>query len=298
MKHSFVKIASAFLFIAGAVVASAETLLERPGLVSTEWLAERIGDPGLRVIDARSSLKPYMQGHLPGAIYLNTETARISEGGVPATLLPAAEVAEIFGRLGIDNDHTVVIYSSAEENFAHAAYVAYLLDWLGHESIGVLDGGFEKWQVEDREITREFPSHPVATFAPKVDKSILKTAAEVERAAIEGAAVLLDARQPQQYQNGHIPAARSFFLARTLEGDEVKAWKSPAELRQLAKEAGADGSAPIITYCTSGREAAQIWFTLRHVAGFGEVASYHGSWIDWTSKGLPVGRGDPVGPGL
>lgn len=276
------------LFVTAAFTApvSAETLLAQPGLVSTEWVAEHLGHPDLRIIDARDSMGPYLQGHLPQAIYLNTETIRISEGGVPAVLLAPDQLAAIFGRIGIGNGHTVVVYSSGKEAFAHAAYIAYLFELLGHSAIGVMDGGIEKWMAEERPLAREFPSHELASFAPRFDSTLIQSARQVLQAIESDAAVLLDARPPSAFAAGHIPTARSFFLFETVNGTDVATWKSPAELRALATEAGADGKNPIITYCTSGRQSAQIWFTLRHVAGLPDVSSYHGSWIDWTAQGL------------
>ncbi|MEX2382811.1 MAG: sulfurtransferase [Opitutales bacterium] len=285
------KIFLTLLFAVLATTASGESLLQKPTLVSSDWLAEQIDHPEIRILDARSSLGPYMQGHIPGAIYLNTETLRISEGGVPASLLPPEALAEIFGKLGIGNQHTVVIYSSGEEAFAHAAYLAFVLEWLGHQSVGVLDGGFDKWNAEDRALTSDFPSLERAAFEPRADPALLKKAQDVKNVVSSQDAVLLDARPPQQFEAAHIPSARSFFLERTIEGDDVKTWKSPEDLRRLAAEVGVDGSTPIITYCTSGRQSAQIWFTLRHVAGLTNVSSYDGSWIDWTSKRLPTASG-------
>lgn len=274
--------------MAFALSAVGERLRDKPGLVTTEWLAAHTAHPELRIIDAREGLRSYIQGHIPGAIYLNTETLRISEGGVPAKLLPPDELAEIFARLGIGNRHTVVIYSSGGETFAHATFVAFVLEWLGHQAIGVLDGGYEKWAAEGRPVTRRFPSFDRERFETSVDHALMRMAADVESAAEERSAVLLDARGPQLYAAGHIGSANNFFLEQTLEGDAVKTWKSPAELRRMAAAVEADGTRPIITYCTSGRESSQIWFTLRHVAGLPEVASYAGSLIDWISKGLPL----------
>lgn len=276
------------LILIPRIRASADWPLERPGLVSTGWLAEHLDKPDLRVIDARAALSAYVPEHIPEAVYLNTETVRFSEGGTPARLFSPDRIADIIGGLGIGNDHTVVIYSSGDEAFAHAAYVAYLLEWLGHSAIGVLDGGFEKWKAEGRPVTRDLPSHPPARFEARVNADLLREANEVRSAIDRNSVVLLDARSPDVFQAGHIPSAGNYFLRNTVEGDEVLAWKSPDELRALAVEAGADGSKAIVTYCTSGRESAQIWFTLRHVAGFENVSSYHGSMIDWTAKGLPV----------
>jgi thiosulfate/3-mercaptopyruvate sulfurtransferase len=277
---------SLFLLVAGTV--SAQSLLEKPGLVSTAWLARHLDHPKVRVIDARDSLGTYVQGHLPGAMYVNTETFRFSEGGVPARLLSPKLLADMLGRMGIGNEHTVAIYSSNEESFSHAAYVAYLLEWLGHRAIGVVDGGFEKWQQEERPLTRDLPSYQRVEFHANVDDALLKNSGQVQRAIKDKSAVILDARSPAMFSAGHLPTARNYFLQETLAGNEARTWKSPGELRALAATAGADGSQPIITYCTSGRESAQIWFTLRHVAQFEEVSSYHGSWIDWMVRGLPI----------
>ncbi len=289
LNQSLMKFIS-ILFLAAAVSigASSEPLLDKPSLVSTDWLAERIDHPEIRVVDARSGLGAYIEGHLPGAIYLNTETVRISAGGVPARLLPPEQLAELLEKLGIGNDHTVVIYSSSSETFSHATYVAFLLEWLGHEAIGVLDGGFEKWQAEDRELTDVFSSYERAVFEPDLVPEILLDTQEVQTAAANESAALLDARPPQAFETGRIPTARSFFLDNTLEGDEVTTWKSPEQLRALATEAGVSDDEPVITYCTSGRQSSQIYFSLRHVAGLSDVASYEGSWIEWTARETPV----------
>jgi thiosulfate/3-mercaptopyruvate sulfurtransferase len=281
---------AAVLFAAVASIAPAESLLSKPGLVTTDWVAEHLNHPRLRVVDARASLGPYVRSHLPGAVYLNTETVRFSESGVPAKLFPAEHLAELLGRMGIGNDHTVIIYSSGEEAFSHAAYVAFLLEWLGHQAVGVLDGGFEKWEQEGRAVTKAFPLHAKVRFRPAVRPDLIKEAAEVSQAIRDGGAVLLDARAPEAFAAGHLPSARSFFLQEMVEGEAVKTWKSPSAILSMASAAGVDGSKPVITYCTSGRESAQIWFALRHVAGLEEVSSYHGSWIDWTAQGLPVER--------
>ncbi len=282
------RLVSCFLIgMAGLAANASASLLEKPGLVTTEWLAEHADHPDLRVIDARSGLSAYMRGHVPGAVYLNTESVRISAGGIPASLLPTGQIASIFQRLGIGADHAVVIYSSGEEAFSHATYVAFLLEWLGHRSIGVLDGGFEKWSAEDRPVTTEFPRHSpvVSATGARLQPEVMTEAPALREMLRDEAVVLLDARGEAAFEAGHLPGAERFFLRNTLAGEEVLTWKSPEAIRELAAKAGVDGRKPVVTYCTSGRESSQIWFTLRHVAGFENVSSYHGSWIDWTARG-------------
>jgi thiosulfate/3-mercaptopyruvate sulfurtransferase len=268
-------------------VASAQPLLNKPSLVTTDWLAKHLNAPNLRIIDARASLRDYLQGHIPNAIYLNTETLRISQGGVPARLLPPERLAEIFGAIGIGNAHTVVVYSSAEDAFAHATYIAFVLELLGHRAIGVLDGGFEKWQAEGRPVSREFPKVTPTHFVARVNPSLRADWLTVWRAVQKGGAQLLDARDPKTFALGHIPSARSAFLRENLQGERVLTWRDKEALMARLKALGIDPTKPIVTYCTSGREASQLWFTLRHVLNIPQVAVYDGSWIDWTARKMP-----------
>ncbi|GIV10027.1 MAG: hypothetical protein KatS3mg019_2118 [Fimbriimonadales bacterium] len=99
---------------------------------------------------------------------------------------------------------------------------------------------------------------------------------------------LLDARAPQQYQAGHIPAAQNLFLREMLRTEgNISTWRSPADIREKLKQLGVDDQRPIVTYCNSGREASQLWFTLRYVLGI-DAQTYDGSWVEWSAKGLPV----------
>jgi thiosulfate/3-mercaptopyruvate sulfurtransferase len=268
-------------------VAAAQPLLDKPSLVTTEWLAKHLNAPNLRIIDARASLRDYLQGHIPNAIYLNTETLRISQGGVPARLLPPERLAEIFGAIGIGNAHTVVVYSSAEDAFAHATYIAFVLELLGHRPIGVLDGGFEKWQAEGRPVVQEFPQVRPTRFVPKVNPSLRADWLTVWSAIRKGGVQLLDARDPKTFAVGHIPSARNAFLRENLKGERVLTWRDKEALMARLKALGIDPTKPVITYCTSGREASQLWFTLRHVLNIPQVAVYDGSWIDWTARKMP-----------
>lgn len=276
---SIALLATAFAF--------AQPLLTKPTLVTTEWLAKHLNHPNLRIIDARPSLRDYLEGHIPNAIYLNTETLRISHGGVPARLLPPERLAEIFGAIGIGNQHTVVVYSGGGDAFAHATYIAFALELLGHNAVGVLDGGFEKWQAEGRPVTREFPKVLPTRFTPRVNSQVRADWFTVWRNLQNKNAQILDARSPKEFASGHIPNAINAFLRENLQGEKVLTWKSKHELEARFKALGIDPKKPIVTYCNSGREASQLWFTLRHILGIPNVAVYDGSWIDWSARKLP-----------
>ncbi|MFN3422710.1 MAG: sulfurtransferase [Armatimonadota bacterium] len=267
-----------------AAVSLAQPLLTSPTVVTTDWLSQHLNNPNIRIIDARTNLRDYLNGHIPNAIYLNTETLRVSLGGVPARLLPPDRLAEIFGAIGVGNQHTVIVYSSSEDSFAHATYVAFVLEFLGHSSIGVLDGGFEKWQTEGRPVTKEFPKVLPTKFVPKVKEQLRVDWFTIWK---NKGLQILDARSPKSFSEGHIPTARNAFLRDNLQGEKVLIWKSRDELYKQLKALGVDPRKPIVTYCTSGREASQLWFTLRHILGIENVALYDGSWIDWSARKLP-----------
>ncbi|MCS7187940.1 MAG: sulfurtransferase [Armatimonadetes bacterium] len=284
VKGLAINLSMAVLF---ASFASSQPLLTKPTLVTTDWLAQNLGNKNIRIIDARPNLRDYLDGHIPNAIYLNTETLRVSLGGVPARLLPLERLAEIFGAIGVSNQHTVVVYSSGNDFFSHATYIAFALELLGHRAIGVLDGGYEKWQGEGRPITKEFPKFLPAKFVPKVNEQLRVDWLTVWR-SLQGKVIqVLDARSPKDFTSGHIPTAKNAFLRDNLQGEKVLTWKSKDELLERFKALKIDLQKPIVTYCNSGRESSQLWFTLRHILGAPTAVLYDGSWIDWSSRKLP-----------
>ncbi|OYT69313.1 MAG: hypothetical protein CFK48_08595 [Armatimonadetes bacterium CP1_7O] len=267
----------------------AQSRLEKPQLVSTDWLAQRLNDANLRIIDARGALVAYLQEHLPNAIFLNTETLRISRGGIPGQLLPPDRLAEIFGAMGIGAENEVVVYSSTEDAFSAATYTALALIAIGHTRVAVLDGGFEKWKAEGRPLTRAIPLLTPQNLPVQPNAEIFRTLETLQKDLESPEPVqLLDARAPQQYQAGHIPTAQNLFLREMLrpEGNS-SIWRDPAEIRERLKQLGVDDQRPLVVYCNSGREASQLWFTLRYVLGI-SVQIYDGSWVEWSAKGLPV----------
>ncbi len=135
----------------------AQSRTDAPQLISTAQLAQRLNDPNLRIIDARGALATYLQEHLPNALFLSTETLRLTRGGIPGQMLPPERLAEIFGAMGIGAENEVVVYSSAEDAFSAATYTALALLAIGHTRVAVLDGGFEKWKAENRPLSRAIP---------------------------------------------------------------------------------------------------------------------------------------------
>jgi len=272
-----------------------------PGLVTTEELARWQAEGPVRLIDVRSDVFTYLKGHLPGAEYLHMETLRASEGGVPTRLLSAGAYRELFSRLGIDPERPVVIYSAGESRNIDATFLAFLLGGFAQSRVYVLDGGYFKWQLEQRPIAVHYPRVPVTRFGDRPFRPDTASLADVRRAAAGGGAVLVDARPPEQYagqsgaqmRRGHIPGA----ISRSWQNDLTQkgfghVWKPLAELRREYEAQGITPARDVIAYCNSATEASHIYFTLRYLLGYPRVRVYVGSWTEWAeNEALPIAVG-------
>lgn len=266
---------------------SAWSQIEKPTLVETEWLAQNLDK--VRILDARSELSSYLQAHIPGAIYLNSESLRLSRGGIPGQILPPERLAEIFGQLGIGNETPVVVYSSLSDSFTTATYVLFALVYLGHDRVAILNGGFEKWQAENRPLTRDIPRVEVANFVPRPRTELVRTLDQFTQVINSPEPLqVIDARPAPMYQEGHIPTAESLPFSELLQSDgKVAVWLSPEAIREKLKARGIDPERPIITYCATGRQGSHAWFTLRYLLGL-DATLYEGSWVEWRAMGQPV----------
>jgi thiosulfate/3-mercaptopyruvate sulfurtransferase len=270
----------------------AQSRTDAPQLISTAQLAQRLNDPNLRIIDARGALAAYLQEHLPNALFLSTETLRLTRGGIPGQLLPPERLAEIFGAMGIGAENEVVVYSSAEDAFSAATYTALALLAIGHTRVAVLDGGIEKWKAENRPLSRAIPRFEPQTRTAQPNPELFRTLEWLQKYLDSPEPVqVLDARAPQQYQAGHIPTAQNLFLRDLLRSEGgYSVWRSPDEIRDKVRQLGIDPARPLVVYCNSGREASQVWFTLRALLGI-EAQVYDGSWVEWSALELPSEKG-------
>lgn len=275
-----------------------------PALISTDQLAEWQRAGPVRLIDIRSDVFTYLKGHLPGAAYLNTETLRATEGGVPAQLLPARAYGDLFSRLGLSFDQPVVIYSAGETGNIDATFLAWLLAAFGHPKVYVLNGGYFKWELEHRPVVQRYPriglvAFPSDRFAP--ERASLE---DVRRALATHDAVLVDARPPAQYageagaqmRRGHIPGAINHYWQDDLtQVGFGHVWKDTNELRTSYAAQGITPDRNIIAYCNSTTEASHVHFTLRYLLGYPRVRIYVGSWTEWAERAeLPVQTGSDV----
>jgi thiosulfate/3-mercaptopyruvate sulfurtransferase len=269
-------------------------------LVDAEWLRGHIGDPDVRVIDfrwylmKRNGREEYLRGHLPGAVFVDLEAVTGHEGGGRHPLPTLAQLEREMRRAGVGRDTKVVVYDDAGGSVA--ARLWFLLEWFGHGSQAVLDGGLEAWGA------------PLETAIPDVAPGDFR-AAEPDRSKVLGFAAvrelrdvaLIDARAGERYRGetepidpkaGHIPGARNAPWSENLGSDGR--FKPPPELRERYRELGAENGA--VVYCGSGVNACHDLLAMR-VAGLSDVRLYAGSWSDWAHRELPVATGTEPGEG-
>jgi thiosulfate/3-mercaptopyruvate sulfurtransferase len=276
-------------------------------LISTAVLASHLDDPAYAIVDCRSKLddlewgaREYAAAHIPGAAYadLTHDLSGPKSGSNGRHPLPDPDtLVQTFSRLGIADGVQVVAYD--QENGMFASRLWWLLRWLAHDAVAVLDGGFKKWTAEGRPLesgrtdraTRRFTGSPRADMAVDVQTVASHLAAGGRR--------LVDARAPERYRGdtepidkigGHIPGARNHFYQWNL--DERGLFRTPEELRtRIRASVGEVPTEQVVCYCGSGVTACHNLLAFEH-AGLTGAKLYPGSWSEWSSDpSRPVEKG-------
>jgi len=275
---------------------------DHPRLIETGELVGLISHPSIRIVDMRTSLLDYLKGHIPNAVYLHFENLRVPRNGIPAQAPDRICLERLLGdSLSISNDMWVILYS--EKSNPNATFLLWVLDFLGHKRVGILNGGWEKWVSENHPTTQSYPLLLSKKFFGRVKRESLAEKKWVRDRILSKDVVIVDARPPKQYsgeegeeiRRGHIPGARNIFWETTLEGEEIRIWKKKEDLEKLFAEYEVVKDKEIIVHCRTGREASHLYFTLKYILGFSNIRLYRGSWVEWSAdKNLPIKMGmDP-----
>lgn len=281
--------------------------MPRP-LVSTEELASRLGDPSLVVVDVRHDLAQperwgedqYRASHIPGAAFAHVDrdlSAPMNGRNGRHPLPSVAQAEAAFSRLGIGPQSVVVAYDQQSGMFASRLW--WMLRWLGHDAVAVLDGGFAKWTREGRPVGTVIATPRKAAFRAR-NASPTISAADVERSSRRRDWVLVDARAPERYRGetepldpvaGHIPSARNRPYASNVEADGT--FKPATVLREeFARLLGDTALDRVVHYCGSGVSACHNVLAME-VAGLPGTRLYPGSWSEWVAdRARPVAVGE------
>lgn len=264
-------------------------------LVSTDWLAERLGEPGLVVIDAsahlpeagREARAEFAVAHIPGARFLDLETLKDADSPVPAALPTAAQFAARMAEIGVSDGDRVVIYDDSGVKTSARAW--FILRMHGVGEVALLDGGLGKWRAEGRPLQSGAPDDEQGRFTPSTGSGVVRSKGEILANVATGEEQLLDARGAGRFTgaepefrpgmpSGHIPGSRNLPFGGVLEADGT--FKDEAGLREAFAEAGIDLDRPVVTTCGSGVTAAVLLFAM-HLLGKEDIALYDGSWSEW-----------------
>ncbi|NLG96230.1 MAG: sulfurtransferase [Chloroflexi bacterium] len=271
-------------------------------LVETEWVAEHLNDPNIRVIESDEDYLLYETGHIPGALKVDWFTTL--QHPVRRDFLTREEFEDLCSRLGITNDTTVVFYG--DKNNWFACYSFWLFEYYGHEHLKIMNGGRAKWIAEGRPLTRDVPQYPQTSYKSKGIKPEIRAFRDDVMEHLQKKGPLVDVRSPQEYtgellhmpnypqegaqRGGHIPGAINIPWSKAVQEDGT--FKSAEELRQLYEGQGVTQDEDVIAYCRIGERSSHTWFVLKYLLGYPNVRNYDGSWTEWGNLvGVPIEKG-------
>jgi thiosulfate/3-mercaptopyruvate sulfurtransferase len=269
-------------------------------LVDTQWVADHLDDPNVRVIESDEDYLLYSTGHVPGAVKVDWFTTL--QHPVRRDFMTKDKFEEMCSSLGISNDTTVVFYGDKSNWFA--VYALWLFKYYGHKDARIMDGGRKKWELEERPYTQDVPEYPKTSYTAKdADESVRAYRNDVFE-HVESSLPLVDVRSPGEYsgellhmpnypqegatRGGHIPGAVNIPWSQAVnEADST--FKSPEALAELYQSKGITGKKPVVAYCRIGERSSHTWFVLHYLLGYDNVRNYDGSWTEWGNLvGAPI----------
>lgn len=257
----------------------------------SESTDDQFGD--LVIVDYGRTRVEYLNGHIPGAVYMARDSILTDMGGVPGMLPPVDRVRQVVEQAGIGNDTRVVVYD--DSNGLWASRLFWTLEYIGHKKVALLDGGLSGWAGEGRALQREEAEKPPALFRIQVQEDLLADKDWLLDNLDNPRVKVVDSRSPAEYtgadryasRGGHIPGAGNIDWVQNLDGE--KGIFLPTEtLERIYEQGEVTRDRKIVTHCQTGIRAAHTYFTLR-LLGYDEVRLYDGSWVEWgNSADTPV----------
>lgn len=271
-------------------------------LVSTDWLAENLNNPDIRIIESNEDQLLYPSGHIPNSV--EVDWVRDLNDPLSRDYLQREGFEKLMSRIGATPDTLLVFYG--DKNNWWACYAFWVFQLFGHTNAKILDGGRLKWEKEGRTLTREVPQYTPTTYqAPERDDSVIRAFRDQVLTHVKGHGQLVDVRSPDEYsgkklhmegypqegalRGGHIPGAVSVPWARAINPDDGT-FKTADELRAIYEgEKNLNPEAETVVYCRIGERSSHTWFVLTYLLGYKDVRNYDGSWTEWgNSVGLPI----------
>jgi thiosulfate/3-mercaptopyruvate sulfurtransferase len=272
-------------------------------LVSTQWVADNLTNPAIRLVETNEDILLYGMGHIPNAIHIDWQGDLNDR--LRRDYLDRKAFGELLSKHGVSNDTVVIFYG--DKNNWWAAYAFWVFQLFGHTNAKLMDGGRAKWIAESRPLTKDMPTYVHTDYVAK-ERADYKHRAFRDQVNVhsQGGQPMIDVRSPKEFsgellhmenypnegalRGGHIPGAKNVPWATAANADGT--FKAAAELREIYEQ-GAKLSADdnVITYCRIGERSSHTWFVLHYLLGYPNVRNYDGSWTEWGNLvGAPIER--------
>jgi len=271
--------------------------------VSTDWLEQNFDAKSMMLLDVQPDVHDYFKRHIEGAVYFNESLLRAPSGTDPAHYLPTEIMQSIFRVESLKQGMPTIVYSGSGAfkgwgDGLEQTMMAYTLARFGHLNVMLLDGGIDKWAMERKPLSQDFPDVQPSDFQVKVNNDIFVEYDEFCGIKDKEDVLLLDVRPAPFYERqgpwrkaGHIPGAVNLPWQSLMDAKNKRLLKPDDELRKLVDQAGVTTEKTMIVSCGTGREATNVFLLLKHYFGFPKVKVFEGSFTEWVAKDGPTVTG-------